>query len=161
MDSGLTVAALTELKIREKVLYEAVNFLNDWKTQTKKKKLVNTSQTKKKKLVNTFFQLLTQRKKTAARKTLERIKQNGETSQWQGGYINALDGMITASVKSSNRSAFINQINIERCDDLNKMFLKQSENILLTDFDKGYFTAWANYMQMLKPTVKTEQTIFH
>ena len=145
---GLTMSALTELEAKQKVLHKAVNFLDSWQAQSKKKSLVNT-----------FFHLLAQGKKTAARKVLERIKQSAETSQWRRGYINALDGMMNALETTNDRDVFINQIRVERCDELGRIFLKQSGNELQADFDKGYFAAWADYMQALKPTTKMEQTI--
>ena len=141
------MTALTELTTRQKILNKTVNFLNSWQAKSKKKMLVTH-----------FFILLTQGKKTAAKKTLEEVKVEPETSPWRKGYINALEGMITALELTNDQDTFINQIKTDRIDEFRRLFLKQSFNELNTDFDKGYFSAWAEYIQSLKPTVMTEQT---
>ena len=100
--------------------------------------------------MNTFFQLLTVKKMTTAKTVLEKIKRKSDSSMWRRGYLNALDGMVAASLTKGSRNVFINQLRVESGEALRKKFIQQSINELHADFDRGYFTAWADYMHMLK-----------
>jgi len=98
---------------------------------------------------NRFFQLLAQGKLTAADKVLENIKNEMKTTEWQRGYINSLEGMLLA-LRSKDRDVFIKKITPESIARLNKKFYQQSKDTLQADFDRGFFTAWNEYMQLLK-----------
>ena len=122
-----------------KTLQNVVEFLGRWQERTKRDPLVNT-----------FFQLMTVRKMTMAKTVLAKIKRKFDSSIWHQGYLNALDGMVAASLTKGSRSIFINQLKVERSEAFKKKFLQQSKYELHTDFDRGYFSAWADYMHMLK-----------
>jgi len=98
---------------------------------------------------NRFFPFLVQRKFTAADKVLENIKKEIRTTDWQRGYINSLEGMLLA-LRSKDRHVLIKTITSESIGKFNKEFYRQSRNKLLTDFDRGFFTAWNDYLQVLK-----------
>ena len=100
--------------------------------------------------MNTFFSLITQDKKAAAKAVLENIKLRSENSQWRKGYINALEGMITVSEVKNDQNVLINQVKTTGSEPLRKAFLKHSSNKLHSDFDRGFFSAWADYMRTLK-----------
>ena len=132
---------MANLQQVEKVatLLKTVGFLEEWQEQAKKESLVGT-----------FFHLVAQEKRATAKVVLEKIKQKSENSQWRKGYINALEGMITVTEAKYDQNVFINQIKTERGAEFRRAFLKQSSNELHSDFDKGFFSAWADYMRVLK-----------
>ncbi len=113
-------------------------FLEEWQEQTKKETLADT-----------FFHFVAQDKKTAAKVVLEKMKKS-KNSQWRIGYINALEGIITAMESNNDQNLLINNVKAEGSDVLIKVFLQHSRNELQSDFDKGFFSAWVNYMQALK-----------
>ena len=117
-------------------LYKTVEFLDKWQEQTKK----NTS-------INTFFHLVVEGKKTAAKTLLEKIKQMSERSQWHKGYINALEGMLVLSETSMDQNLLLHQIRSTNSTRLKKEFQQRSVSDLLNDFDRGFFAAWATYLQ--------------
>ncbi|MFH0897944.1 MAG: hypothetical protein V1850_07875 [Candidatus Bathyarchaeota archaeon] len=125
-------------------LHKTVEFLEGWQEQAKKESLVDT-----------FFRLVAQEKKASAKAVLEKIKQKSENSKWRKGYINALEG-ITVTEAKNDQNVLINQIKIERRDELRRAFLKHSSNELHSDFDRGFFSAWADYIRVLKRTSKSE-----
>lgn len=100
-------------------------------------------------LINRFFNHLNQRNFTEAERQLELIKQRKNTDR-KRGYINALEGMLIALKSNDQRYAFISRIEEEKISDLKKEFSKQSKNPYFTDFDKGFFTAWADYMRIIE-----------
>lgn len=133
------MTTILELEEKQKALHKTVEFLNSWKSHSKRKSLVNI-----------FLHLLAQGQMTDAKRVFDKIRQKIEFSKWRRGYINALEGMIVASVARTGKNAFINQIQAERIAKLRKIFLKQSRNVLHDDFDKGFFAAWADYIRVLK-----------
>jgi len=132
------MTALQDFEGRQEALRKAVGFLDGWQEKSKKNSLVST-----------FLSLLARGKWAAAKRFLDEIKQNADQTQWRRGYINALDGMIVALEGNGDRNVFIYQIKVEQIDELKKTFLQRSRNGLHADFDRGYFAAWADYVQML------------
>jgi hypothetical protein len=95
-----------------------------------------------------FFQLLKGRRFAEAERVLERIRQKTNETEWNSGYLHALDGIVLAT-KSNDSYAFIKNVNFEYEKDLKKHrkeFLKEYKNKINTDFDRGFFAAWADYM---------------
>jgi ribosomal protein S17E len=95
-----------------------------------------------------FFQLVKTRRFAEAERVLERIKQKTNETEWNKGYIHALDGIVLAQ-KSNDTYAFLNNIDFTQEKDLKrfrKEFLKEYKNKIHSDFDRGYYAAWADYM---------------
>ncbi len=85
-----------------------------------------------------------------ALRTLEKIKQQAKpmrhrSKEWWDGYVNAFEGMLTA-LKSKDDRAFIARLSTESAERLRREFSEQSSNPLQTDFDKGFFAAWFEYL---------------
>ena len=95
-----------------------------------------------------FFQLLKGRRFAEAERVLERIREKTNETEWNSGYLHALDGIVLAT-KSNDSYAFINNVNFEDEKNLRKNrkeFLKEYKNKINTDYDRGFFAAWADYM---------------
>ena len=95
-----------------------------------------------------FFQLLKGRRFAEAERVLERIRQKTNETEWNTGYLHALDGILLAT-KTNDTYAFIQNVNLEDEKNLRKNrkeFLKEYKNKIHTDFDRGYFAAWADFM---------------
>ena len=95
-----------------------------------------------------FFQLIKGRRFAEAERVLERIRQKTNETEWNRGYLNALDGVLLTS-KSNDSYAFLTNMNFEDEKQLKKSrkeFLKEYKNKIHSDFDRGYFAAWADYM---------------
>ena len=95
-----------------------------------------------------FFKFLTKRKFTNANQVLKNIKGEIRTTEWHNGYINALEGMILA-LRSRHQQVFIKIVIPKDIGKLAKKFYAQSRNQLHADFDRGYFTAWTEYIRIL------------
>lgn len=95
-----------------------------------------------------FFQLLKGRRFAEAERVLERIRQKTNKTEWNSGYLHALDGIILAT-KSNDSYSFIQKLNFEDEKELKKNrkeFLKEYKNKIHSDYDRGFFAAWADYM---------------
>ncbi len=99
-----------------------------------------------------FFQLITVRQFAEAERVLDRIKQKIKMNERNSGYFQALTGMLMVKKSNNDRYAFLANYSFsDKKDILNyrREFLKQSEDRLNADYDKGFFSAWADYMRIL------------
>ena len=95
-----------------------------------------------------FFQLIKGRRFAEAERVLERIRQKTNETEWNSGYLHALDGILLAQ-KSGDSYAFIKNVNFDEEKELKKFrkeFLKEYKNKIHADYDRGFFAAWADYM---------------
>jgi len=107
--------------------------------------------------VTRFFQLVTNRQFAEAERILERLKQKMHMSERNRGYFQALYGMLLAHRNNDDRYAFLSNLNPKDQKELHayrREFLRQSENRLHADYDRGFFSAWADYMRIL-PKLET------
>jgi hypothetical protein len=107
-------------------------------------------------LVNRVLNLLLDRKLTDAGKLLEKLELTMEQNEWSKGYFNALQGMSLALKSKDSRYAYLNQIPTDddkKIEDIRKNFLKQAKNSLQKEFDKGFFSAWSDYLKLLKTNI--------
>ncbi len=114
---------------------------------------------KVKALTTRYIRLLNERKMTDADKTLEAIRAGLTPAPWHQGFYNALEGIATALKSKDNQFLYINRLDPKdktRTTQLQKEFTAHSRSPLLGDFDKGYFTAWLEYLRVLKTPDSTE-----
>lgn len=111
-----------------------------------------------------FFQLIKGRRFAEAERILERIRNKTNETEWNSGYLHALDGILLAQ-KSSDSYAFIKKLDFEDEKELKnfrKDFLAEYKNKIHSDYDRGFFAAWADYMliskQSLAEEIKAEAT---
>jgi hypothetical protein len=102
-------------------------------------------------LVTRYFQLVVDRQFTESERELERLKQKMQKTEWNRGYFRALYGMYLAR-KSGDGYSFFTKIDLTDKPTLHgyrREFLDHTRNGLHGDFDRGYFSAWADCMRVL------------
>jgi hypothetical protein len=104
-------------------------------------------------LVTRYFQLIANRQFTEAERELERVKQKMQKTEWNRGYFRALYGMLlTRKSNTTDDYAFFTKLDLSDKVALNnyrKEFLIHMGNGLHGDFDRGYFSAWADCMRII------------
>jgi hypothetical protein len=104
-------------------------------------------------LVTRYFQLLINRQFAEAERELEKIKQKMHKTEWNRGYFRGLYGMMLARRSNNNDSyAFFSKLDLNDKGVLHscrREFLNHVKNRLHGDFDRGFFSAWADCMQVL------------
>jgi len=101
--------------------------------------------------VTRFFQLVTSRRFAEAERVLERIKLRVQETEWNRGYFQALNGILLAQKSSEDQYAFLSNLNFENEGELKKYrrnFLKEARNKIHADYDRGFFSAWADYLRV-------------
>jgi hypothetical protein len=103
-------------------------------------------------LVTRYFQLIASRQFTEAERELERIKQKMQKTEWNRGYFRALYGMYLSQKTANDTYSFLSKIDLTDKPVLNnyrREFLDHTRNGLHADFDRGFFSAWADCMRVL------------
>jgi hypothetical protein len=95
---------------------------------------------------------MTEKRFAEAERVFERLREKVQKTEWNRGYLQALHGMLLAQKPNDDRYVFILNINLSNEKELKKYrneFLKHSKNTLHADYDRGFFSAWAEYMRVL------------
>jgi len=103
-------------------------------------------------LVTRYFQLVVSRQFTEAERELERLKQKMQKTEWNRGYFRALRGMYLARRSNNDSYALFPKLDLGdkvALHEYRREFLDHMRNGLHGDFDRGYFSAWADCMRIL------------
>ena len=103
-------------------------------------------------LVTRFFQLIVSRQFTESERELERLKQKMQKTEWNRGYLRALYGMYLSRKNTADTYALFSKLDLTDKVSLHayrREFLDHMRNGLHGDFDRGYFSAWADCMRIL------------
>ena len=104
-------------------------------------------------LVARYFQLVVSRQFTEAERELERVKQKMQKTDWNRGYFRALYGMFLSRKNSATDDyVFFAKLDLSDKPTLHayrKEFLDHMRNGLHGDFDRGFFSAWADCMRII------------
>ncbi|MEM2994967.1 MAG: hypothetical protein QXI91_02975 [Candidatus Bathyarchaeia archaeon] len=104
-------------------------------------------------LVTRYFQLLVNRQFAEAERELERIKQKMHKTEWNRGYFRGLYGMLIVRRSTNNDSyAFLSKLDLNDKAALHaykREFSNHVKNRLHGEFDRGFFSAWADCMSVL------------
>jgi len=120
-------------------------------------------------LVTRYFQLIVSRQFAEAERELERVKQKLQKTEWNRGYFRALYGMyLSRKNATTDNYAFFSKIDLSDRVSLHtyrREFLDNMRSGLHGDFDRGYFSAWADCMRILTrmnipapPSTTTQKT---
>ncbi len=102
-------------------------------------------------LVTRYFQLIAARQFAEAERELEQLKQKMQKTEWNRGYFRALYGMLL-SKRTSDAYSFFSKLDLTdklALHNYRREFLDHTRNGLHGDFDRGYFSAWADCMRIL------------
>jgi hypothetical protein len=111
--------------------------------------------------VTRFFQLVTARKFAEAERILERLRLRVQKTEWNNGYFQALHGIFLAKKSNNDRYAFLSNNDFtdkDKLKDYRREFLEHTRSKLHADYDRGFFSAWANYMRILAKLQERSQT---
>jgi len=102
--------------------------------------------------VTRFFQLVAKRQFAEAERILERLKERIQKTRWNKGYFRALQGILLAQKSNNDRYAFLSNMHPtteEELKNYRREFLRHAKDRLHADYDRGFFSAWADYMRVL------------
>ena len=103
-------------------------------------------------LVTRYFQLIVNRQFTEAERELERLKQKMHKTEWNRGYFRALYGMYLSRKSNGDEYSLFSKLDLSdkvAVHGYRREFIDHTKNGLHGDFDRGYFSAWADCMRVL------------
>lgn len=95
---------------------------------------------------------MTKRQFAEAERVLERLKKKIQRTEWNRGYFRALYGILLARKSNDDQYVFLSRLDFNNKDELQnyrREFLKHARNRIHADYDRGFFSAWADYMRLL------------
>ena len=107
-------------------------------------------------LTTRFFQLINNHKLTEAQRQLQRIKQQMPNKEWDHGYYKALQGILLTRKTNGNQHAFLSNFNPNdkaAVEQHRNEFSKRVKSRFYDNFDRGFFSAWTDYTQLLIKTI--------
>ncbi len=103
--------------------------------------------------VTKFLQNLEGRAWTDAEKELDTIRQKAENSPWSKGYVKALEGLLLTNRSNDDEYAYLPKVladgTKENIESLKDEFSQFASNDLHGDYDRGYFKALSDYLEMV------------
>ncbi len=116
---------------------------------------------KAKPLVNDFFGLILLRNLAAAERTLKEIQKTLKDMTWERGYINALYGMLVAEKSGDTRYVYLSRLDLKnrkKVEEARRTFHMESKNPLEGEFDRGFFSAWSEFLRLVKSSLDAEKS---
>ena len=115
---------------------------------------------KSKSSANEFYKLILERNLAAADRTLTEIRRNMKDSDWEKGYLNALEGMIVAERSGDTRYVYLSRLDLKnhkKLEEARRTFQAQAKNLLEGEFDRGFFSAWSDFLRTARLELDTEK----
>jgi len=103
-------------------------------------------------LATQYFQLVAKRQFAEAERILERLRLKAEKTERNRGYLQALHGILLSNKSNNDQYTFLSNISLTDKTALEKHrreFLKHTRNNLHADYDRGFFSAWADFTRVL------------
>ncbi len=103
-------------------------------------------------LVTRFFLLVVARRFAEADRELEKIRSKMQKTEWNRGYFRALRGLLIARRSNNDQYSFLSKLDFSDRKALKgyrKEFRRHVQSKLHDDFDRGFFSAWADCMRIL------------
>jgi len=99
-----------------------------------------------------FFNHISNNSKVNAKKILSEFKNIRRESEWARGYFDALTGMINSLGNTGTHLPFLLKVkenNRKRLRLVQKEFTERIKKPFSCDYDRGFFTAWVQYLSVL------------
>ena len=108
-------------------------------------------------LITQFFRLVAIRNYQAAKIVLVRIEKKLPRGEWNHGYFMALNGILLA-LQTKDPHAFVNNVTEADLPQCGREFMAHARNSLHADYDRGYFSAMAEYVKSVKLLCKRQRS---
>jgi len=103
-------------------------------------------------VVEKYFILIGERRMSEAERELQTIREKSDSSQWERGYMKALEGLVLTQKSSSDKYIYLARLNLneENAEKLKMEFTKHASNELHGEYDRGYFKALSDYVDVVE-----------
>ena len=101
-----------------------------------------------------YLKAVAERRLKDSEKELEHLKTTLGNSEWNKGYLKALEGLLLTLRSNDSRYLYLQKVELEdkTVKRIREEFKRHSTNELHADYDRGYFTALTEYASVLEQT---------
>ncbi len=99
-----------------------------------------------------YLKAIAERRLKDSEEAFEKIRGAFGSSQWEKGYVKALEGLLLTLKSNDGRYLYLQRIKLDdkALKKLKEEFKKQSTHELHADYDRGYFAALTDYASVLE-----------
>ena len=103
-------------------------------------------------VVEKYVILIGQRRISEAERELQTIREKSDNSQWEKGYMKALEGLLLTQKSTSDKYSYLARVNLneESAKKLKMEFTQHASNELHGEYDRGFFKALSDYVDILE-----------
>ena len=115
---------------------------------------------KVKPLADEYFKLILERNLAASERTIIEIKKILKDVPWEQGYLNALEGILVAEKSGDSRYVYLSRLDLKnqkKIEEARRTFQAESRNPLEGEFDRGFFSAWSEFLKIVKSSLENEE----
>jgi len=102
--------------------------------------------------IDKYLQLVVERKIGDAEKELEGLRPKFSNTEWNRGYVRALEGLLMTRKANSDNYLFFARKEFDKksLKGLEKEFAKNAESPLYGDYDRGYFSGLVQLAKIME-----------
>jgi len=102
--------------------------------------------------IDKYLQLIVERKIADAEKELEDLRPKISNSEWNRGYVKALEGLLMTRKANNDNYLFFAKKEFDKKSlrPLAKDFAQNASSPLYGDYDRGYFSALARLVRIME-----------
>ncbi len=102
--------------------------------------------------IDKYLQLIVERKITDAEKEIEDLRPKIGNTEWNRGYVRALEGLLITRKANNDNYLFFAKKEFDRksLKALAKDFAQNASSPLYGDYDRGYFSALARLIKIME-----------
>jgi hypothetical protein len=102
--------------------------------------------------IDKYLRLIVERKIADAEKELEELRPKFSNTEWNRGYVKALEGLALTRKASNDNYLFFAKKEFDKksLKTLVKEFTNNSESPLYGDYDKGYFSGLVRLVEVME-----------
>jgi hypothetical protein len=102
--------------------------------------------------IDKYLQLIVERKIADAEKELDELRPKFTNTEWNRGYVKALEGLLMTRKANSDNYLFFARREFDKksLKTLEKEFAKNAESPLYGDYDRGFFSGLAQLAKIME-----------
>jgi hypothetical protein len=102
--------------------------------------------------IDRYLRLIVERKLADAEKELEELRSKFTNTEWNRGYVKALEGLLMTRKANSDNYLFFARREFDKksLKTLEKEFAKNAESPLYGDYDRGYFSGLTQLTKVME-----------
>lgn len=107
-----------------------------------------------------YVKLIMERNLAASERIIIEIRKILKDIPWERGYLNALEGILVAERSGDTRYIYLSRLDLKnpkKVEEARRTFQAESRNPLQGEFDRGFFSAWSEFLKIAKSSLGSDE----